>query len=395
MPIFLLLALVLVLLPAGCGNGRHAGQLPASGTVEATEVNLAPKVSGRVLQVPEEGAKVEKGAVIIRLESDELQAAVQEAQAALKAAERRYPQAQSIAQFAQESTSGQIAAAEQMVFAAQARLAEAMTAVGLTRDQVRQQIQQARAARDQAEAQFSKAGRDEHRAEALFADGFISAQALDAAKTAAVTARANAVFAKAALQLAEQGATQVTMREQEAAAAQAALRQAQGALAATRAGTLSAKASAQGVPVAQAQVQQAQAVLARAQANLANATLTAPITGYVTQKMAEVGELVPIGMPVITLADLRRVWVSVYVPEAQLGLVKLGQPADVTVDSYPGATFHGTVGFISSQAEFTPKNVQTKEDRVTLTFKVKAYIDNKDDQLKPGMPADVVIQVGP
>jgi HlyD family secretion protein len=103
----------------------------------------------------------------------------------------------------------------------------------------------------------------------------------------------------------------------------------------------------------------------------------------------EPGEIVAAGTPIVTVADLTDIWVKIYVPEPQLGRVKLRGTADVSTDSYRGKVYPGTVSFINSEAEFTPKNIQTKEERVKLVFAVKVRVANPNQELKPGMPADV------
>ena len=97
------------------------------------------------------------------------------------------------------------------------------------------------------------------------------------------------------------------------------------------------------------------------------------------------------GAPQIKLGDLDNLTLTVYVPQDQIGKIELGQPVSVTVDAYPGRTFMGAVKFIASQAEFTPKNVQTKEQRVSMVFAVQVRLPNPDHALKPGMPADAVL----
>ncbi len=108
-------------------------------------------------------------------------------------------------------------------------------------------------------------------------------------------------------------------------------------------------------------------------------------------KNLEAGEIVSAGTPVYTIGDLAHPWVTVYVKEDKLGLVKLQQTARVAVDSYPDKTYSGTVTSIASEAEFSPKNVQTKEERVNLVFAVEVSVENPNGELKPGMPADVTI----
>jgi HlyD family secretion protein len=146
----------------------------------------------------------------------------------------------------------------------------------------------------------------------------------------------------------------------------------------------------------QAGAAEAQHAQARAQsqvvaAQIANATLAAPIAGIVFTRNLEIGENAFPGSSVMTLVDDRDLWVKVYVSESMLGRVKIGMAAAVTVDSFPGRTFSGTVTYVSPQAEFTPKNVQTKEERVRLVYAVKVKVDSADGALKIGMPADVAL----
>lgn len=132
----------------------------------------------------------------------------------------------------------------------------------------------------------------------------------------------------------------------------------------------------------------AKAALDTAQIQLDNATIRAPLSGVVLVKAIEPGELAAVGTPIVTMADLGIVKLTVYLAEKDLGKVSLGESVAVSVDSYPGQTFTGKVTYISNQAEFTPKSIQTKEERTTQVFGVKIEIPNPDQKLKPGMPAD-------
>lgn len=144
---------------------------------------------------------------------------------------------------------------------------------------------------------------------------------------------------------------------------------------------------------AEAQLQLQQAALRTAKVRLGDAVIFSPLDGVVLRKNTDQGETVSAGTPVYTIGDLAHPWIKVYVKEDKLGLVKLGQRAEITVDTFPGAKYEGTVTSISSDAEFTPKNVQTREERVKLVFGVKVSVVNRNDELKPGMPADVRIIV--
>jgi len=146
--------------------------------------------------------------------------------------------------------------------------------------------------------------------------------------------------------------------------------------------------------VAEARVEAARGGVALAEALLAQTHIVAPTDGRVTLRNAEPGEVVTPGFPIVRIADLARVRVRVYVPEPLIGRVKTGQSAAVSVDAFPGRTFPGTVTEIAEKPEYTPKNVQTREERAKLVFGVKVEVENSGGELKPGMPADAVITVG-
>jgi HlyD family secretion protein len=139
-------------------------------------------------------------------------------------------------------------------------------------------------------------------------------------------------------------------------------------------------------------LQQAEAAVAQVQANITNAVIMAPFPGVVTVRHREPGESVGAGAPVVTVMNTNDRWVRIYVREDQVGRVAIGQRATITSDSHPGKTFNGRVTFIASEAEFTPRNVQTAEERVKLVYAVKVAIVGDDAvQLKPGVPADVTV----
>lgn len=218
-----------------------------------------------------------------------------------------------------------------------------------------QELAQSQSQVEQAEAELTKAKKDRGRATVLFSSGAISAQQMDAAERAFDVAAAGRRKAGEALNLLREGPRQEEVR------------------------------------AAENRVAQARALLRAAEERLRDTVVIAPVSGVVLRKNAEPGETAAAGMPVYTIGDLGRPWIKVYVKEDKLGLVRLGQKAVVLTDSFPGKQYKGTVSFISSEAEFTPKNVQTEEERVKLVFGVKVSVENVNDELKPGMPADVRI----
>lgn len=158
---------------------------------------------------------------------------------------------------------------------------------------------------------------------------------------------------------------------------------------------LKAGARAEQIALAQAQVKQAEASLAALQVQRDQHTLNAPLNAWVVEQPAHEGEMANPGATLLTLADLRNLTLTVYIPETGVGQVSLGQAVQVYVDAFPGDPFTGHVTFISDKAEFTPKNIQSKEERVNTVFAVKIKLDNPGQRLRPGMPADALLAEGP
>lgn len=219
-----------------------------------------------------------------------------------------------------------------------------------------EEIAEGRAGLRAAEEKLAYARRELARAQRLHEGGAISREALDKAETGAEVAEAAAEQARERVRLLEQGP------RQERIAAQ------------------------------RAQVAQAEAAVAQVDAALANARIVVPFDGVVTIKHREPGETIQPGAPVLTLMDLEDRWVRIYVREDRIGQVQLGQEATITSDTYPERTYRGNVIFIADEAEFTPRNVQTTEERVKLVYAVKVRItEDPSNDLKAGIPADVTL----
>jgi HlyD family secretion protein len=255
-----------------------------------------------------------------------------------------------------------------------ARIGEAEAALGAARARVRQ-----------AEADLERAAKDHARYRRLFAEGMIAAQQLDQAEAADKAARATVeaarkqvLQAEETLELARASRVAVELRQKDAQAAAERVQEARAA-----------------VETAQAQVQFAEASRRLALANLNDTRVAAPFAGTVLRKLVEAGEVVAAGTPFITLVDLSKLYAKVYVPEADLGRIKVGDPARVYTDAFPKRYFEATVSEVSEQAEFTPRDIHTKDERVKLVFAVKLTIKNPEGILKPGMPADARIRWTP
>ena len=148
------------------------------------------------------------------------------------------------------------------------------------------------------------------------------------------------------------------------------------------------------ISVRRANLQLARETLQMSRVKLAYTVLSAPVSGVVLVRQAELGEVVSAGTPVVTIADVDHLWLRGYLNETDLGRIQWGQSASVRIDTFPDKTYQGRVSFISSQAEFTPKSVETHKERVTLVYRIKIDLDNPNHELKPGMPAEAMINVG-
>ncbi len=215
-----------------------------------------------------------------------------------------------------------------------------------------QEVQASHQAVLDAEAELNERKLDSERAEKLFAKDEISAQDRDLAATALKRAEASHRAAEERHNEAVEGS-----RKED-------------------------------IAIAQANLNAANANLGLARIEEGYTTLRAPVSGVVTVREAELGEVIGPGSPVVTLADLDHIWLRAYLAETDLGRIHWGQDVTLTTDTYPGKQYHGRISFISPDAEFTPKSVQTYKERVTLVYRIKIDVDNPNHELKPGMPAD-------
>jgi len=184
-------------------------------------------------------------------------------------------------------------------------------------------------------------------------------------------------------------------RELEASQAQLKVAEARTVEAAERLKLVQEGPRAEDIAQGRARVDQTRAAVALAETQVENTRLLSPLTGVVLSHNIEPGEYVSPGTPVVTVADLAHVWVRAYINQTDLGRITHGEKVAVHTDTFPDKTYDGTIGFIASEAEFTPKTVQTTKERVKLVFRIKVDIANPNDELKPGMPADVSIPAAP
>ena len=198
---------------------------------------------------------------------------------------------------------------------------------------------------------------------------------------------------QASKQQREQAEMRWEVAKREIAIARAGLAQAQKGTAQAKLGWKRIKAKEAEVEALERRRDQAYAALEEAQSILIDLTMTAPSGGTITIRMVDVGEVVSTGAPLLELVNLDRLYLKVYVPEVQIGKVRLDLPAKIHTDAFPDRPFDATVRYIASKAEFTPKEVQTPDERVKLIYPVKLYLnENPDHRLTPGLPADAIIR---
>ena len=363
---------------------NNRGALAVSGNIELTEVNVSFKTPGRLVErLVDEGQRVRKGMVVARLDQEQLLRQRDRIRAALASAENRLLQQGTAIEFQTENVASQIQQRQAELRQAEANLAQ------LLAGSRKQDIEQARAAVSGAEAAFEKARKDWERAQTLFKKEDISASEFDRAKTTFEGAEAALRQVRERLGLVIEGP-----RKEDIEAARALVARAQAGLRTAEAARLELKRMQQELATRRAEIDQVRAELAVVEVQLSDMAAVSPIDGVVLVKAAEVGEVLAAGTSVVTVGDLDHPWLRAYISEQDLGRVKLGDNVKVTGDSFPGKVYQGRVSFISSEAEFTPKQIQTKEERVKLVYRIKIDVENPNHELKSNMPADAEILVG-
>lgn len=443
---------IVLLLVVVAATGVLAGselEISGSGVIQPqADVVISAEAGGRVVALgADEGDEVEADAMLVRLDDELLLAQMAQARAAVEAAEANLASVKADARASEikatraevDSAQAQVGAAEAAVDTARANLraAEAryraaqakfaqLTAAPTERDleMAKQRVELASAQLWAAQAQrdATKAGVDmplsipftlgDVQMDPIVVANPVGPRRLDVESAEAVVSEASAGVRAAQIQY---DRLQAGPRAEDVAAAQArvdgaqaeaqtarvALEQAQQAVSGAEAqlkqaqaqlGLLLAGPRPEQVAQAEAQVAQAQAQIAILEAQREKLTLRTPVAGWVTERMVHEGEVVVAGARLFTISRLDPVILTVYIPETQIGHVRVGQLADVSVGAYPGRIFRGEIVHIASQAEFTPRNIQTRAERTTTVFAVRLKIPNAEGKLKPGMPAEATLR---
>jgi HlyD family secretion protein len=348
--IVLFLAVALTLLTASAYIAWRvvtpdSGLIQVSGRIESDKVTLASKVMGRVVAIRvREGAETRAHETMALLDDRTTQAQLAAARAAVESAASQVASARSTLAVLRQEVPNAIATAEAGVSAAQAN-------------------------RRQTLSTAEQAALDSARAQKLVQDHLIDTQSAQRAVLAWKVA------------------------QEQLAAAEAEQHKAEQALADSRVGPLRIRAQEAALAALESGQRQAQAHVEEIQSLLDELTIAAPLAATVTGRFVNIGEVVNTGTPLYELVDLDNLYLQVYVPEIQIGKVRLGLAAQVFTDAFPGRPFPATVRYIASRAEFTPKEVQTPDERVKLVYEVRLYLDqNPEHRLTPGLPCDAMIR---
>jgi multidrug resistance efflux pump len=340
------------------------------GVVEIQEVRLGSKIGGRVDSVDViEGSLANAGQVLVTFEVPELKAQHLQLQARLKQAEADLEKARNGARMEEK------AASKQAVEAARAKWE--MMKIGFRQEDIRE----AKSNLDSASADLRLAMEDFERAQRLHSQGALSQADYDAARAKRFRAQGQSAMAQATFDKMSVG-----MRPEEIQQAAAELKRAQANYDLILAGT-----RAEDILATEARLAEARGKLQEIEANLKEAVVVAPEKVIVDVVSVRKGDLIPPNTPILRVLRASDLWVKVYVPETELGKVRLNEDAEVTVDAYPGLRFHGTVAYISSESEFTPRNVQSADERRHQVFGIKVRVPEPQGVFKSGMAAEVTL----
>jgi HlyD family secretion protein len=381
---FALLVLVILLVYLGQRSAR-LNALYYSGTLEATQAELSFQATGMVEKIPvDEGQSVEKGQILAALDRSEYLARYDQANASLDAARVNLDRLELNLEMYKKILPADVERAEAGVNALKAQLEELEAGYRV------QDIEKAGHTLSSLRTSMEIAKKDKERYDRLFTENIISEKEHDNAILRYETALKTYESAEANMDLLHEG-----YREENIRAAKAKLLEGEAVLKQVKSNLDKIDMTRKEIELAEANVRAAEASLILAETQLGFTELKAPFKGIITSRNIEPGEVVSPGQEVFSLADLSYIELKIFVPETDIGKVKPGQNVEVTVDTFPKKVFKGKVSFISPEAEFTPKIIQTHKERVKLVYLVKILIPNDNLDLKPGMPADATLKSEP
>lgn len=379
---FLALLVVVILLVYFGQRSERSKTLEYSGTIEATRSQLSFQVAGKVLKVLiDEGQSVEKDQTLAILDLSEYQARYDQAKANLEAAKADLAGLEVNLETSRKTLPADVERYQASVNALKAQQ-DLMESGYRTQD-----VEKAGYNLSALKTAMENAGKNKERFEKLYQDKIVSEREYDNANLQYETALKAFESAKANLDQFKQG-----YRDEEVRAAKARLAEGEAVLKQSKINLSKIDLTERQVEAARAKVGAADAAFKLAETQLGFMELKAPYKGIITSRNVEPGEVVTLGQEVFSLADLSAIELKIYVDETEIGKVKPGQDAEVTVDTFPDKIYKGKVSYVSPEGEFTPKIIQTHKERVKLVYLVKILIPNAGLELKSGMPADAVLK---
>jgi HlyD family secretion protein len=364
------------------GTGKPLeNRLIVSGNIELTEINIAFKTSGRLVErAVDEGDNVTKGQIIARLDRDQLNAQREREVAGVASGQAQLVQARTAIDSQRATMDADIETKRGDLAAADARLAE------LKNGARPQEKLDAHAAVEAAASELDRAKKDWERAQTLYKNDDISTAQRDQYRKNFENADAMFNSAKQREDLVLAGP-----RVEQINAQAAQVERARGALKMAEASAIELKRREEELATRRAEITRSKASVTLIDTQLSDTVAVSPVDGVVLVKAADVGEVLAPGTTVVTVGDIDHPWLRGYVNETDLGKVKIGSKVKVTSDSFNGKVYNGRVSFISSQAEFTPKQIQTQQERVKLVYRIKIDVENPGRELKSNMPVDAEI----
>jgi HlyD family secretion protein len=383
-PVIVLAAVISFFVYNRLKTSEKSPHLLISGNIEATLVKISFKIPGRISKrLVDEGVRVRQGELIAKLENRELIDQKDRAEASMETAQQKVRSLLLTVEMEEKTSADEIRQADANLHTTQIHLSQ------LLNGSRPQEIEQAKAEVEQAKAELEKAEKFMERSKYLYERKVVPAQDWDTNRTAYEVAAARYRTAQERYGLVKEGP-----RKEEIEQSMAEVERAKASLSLAHSKRLQVKVLRQDIEVQKAQIKEARAALEVVKRQLEYSEVFAPVSGVVLIKSAEEGEVVSPGATVVTIADLDHPWLKGYVDETELGRVKLGQTVRIRTDTFPDKAYEGKISFISSEAEFTPKQVQTQKERVKLVYRIKVDVENPKGELKPGMPADGEILIG-
>jgi len=369
------------ILKSGWLKRDDASRLHLSGNIELTQVDISFKVPGKLIErCVDEGQVVKQGMLIARIDRDQMEHQRTRDSAVVTSAESQFTQMQTSIALQRETLESDIALRKAEQRAAQAKLDE------LLAGSRPQEIQQAHAAVADAKAQNEQARQDWDRGQELFKNDDISKAQYDQYRM-----RLDSTGAVLRQTQEREGLVLEGPRKEDIESGRAELARAAAAVRLSEANRLELKRKEEDLAAHRAEVDRSRAQVAMTDTQLNDTIVNSPISGVVLVKSAEVGEVLAAGTTVVTIGDIDHPWLRGYINERDLGRIKLGDKALITTDSFPGKTYPGHISFIASEAEFTPKQIQTQEERVKLVYRIKIEVENPQHELKSNMPVEADI----